>query len=168
MRAGIALGSNLGDRLHFLHEARSQLLALHEGPGAFLCSKIYETAPMDCPAGSASFLNAAIELSTSLTPFDLLARLQQIETLLGRPQHHEFHEPRTMDLDLLYLDQIEISHAALTLPHPRISERTFVLDPLREICPERILPGKNLSVRWLRELLDLPKESLHGPIFHFT
>jgi len=144
MRAGIALGSNLGDRPRFFQEARRQLFALHEGPGPFLSSKIYETDPVDCPDGSAAFLNAAIELSTSLSPLDLLARLQDIEGRLGRPKEHAFHGPRTMDLDLLYCDQIEIAAGPLTLPHPGIAERLFVLKPLADICPERILAGQTV------------------------
>jgi 2-amino-4-hydroxy-6-hydroxymethyldihydropteridine diphosphokinase len=154
MRAGIALGSNLGDRLHFLEEARRRLFSLHEGPGAFLCSQIYESDPVDCPDGSASFLNAAIELSTSLPPLDLLAGLQSIEVELGRPKDHAFHGPRSIDLDLLYCDDLQLSHPSLTLPHPRIAERLFVLKPLCDIAPERILPGEQESLRFLCQNLE--------------
>ncbi len=154
MRAGIALGSNLGDRLGFLREARRRLLALHEGPAPFLCSKIYEADPVDCPDGSASFLNAAIELSTSLPPIELLARLQAIESDLGRPRERAFHSPRPIDLDLLYCDAIAFSTASLTLPHPRIAERQFVLKPLADIAPERVLPGAGESVDKLCRLLE--------------
>jgi len=155
MRAGIALGSNLGDRLGHLRAARERLLELHEDDGPFLSSKIYETLPMDCPPGSAAFLNAVIELSTSLPPLDLLARLQAIEVESGRPNIHDHHAPRTLDLDLLYMDKMRISHSALILPHPRISERLFVLLPLADICPERILPNVNHSVRELCEMMML-------------
>lgn len=141
MRAGIALGSNLGDRLAHLGAARRHLFSLHEGPGPFLCSPVFETAPVDCPTGSPAFLNAAIELSTVLPPLDLLRELQRIEEELGRPREHAFHGPRTIDLDLLYVDALRISHRDLTLPHPAIASRLFVLKPLAAICPERILPG---------------------------
>ena len=157
MRASIALGSNLGDRLHFLEEARRRLFSLHEGPGPFLCSQIYESNPVDCPDGSASFLNAAIELTTSLPPLDLLASLQSLEVELRRPKDHAFHGPRTIDLDLLYCDQIQLSNISLTLPHPRIAERLFVLKPLCDIAPERILPGEQESLRFLCQ--DLEKKS---------
>ncbi|MFZ4774031.1 MAG: 2-amino-4-hydroxy-6-hydroxymethyldihydropteridine diphosphokinase [Terrimicrobiaceae bacterium] len=151
MRAGIALGSNLGDRLSLLNEGRRRLLSLHDGTGPFLSSKIYETAPVDCPENSPSFLNAAIELSTTLPPLDLLARLQQIEGELGRPQKHQFHGPRTLDLDVLYYGDLQLSHESLVLPHPRISERLFVLNPLADICPDRILPGQDATIRRLCE-----------------
>lgn len=153
MRAGIALGSNLGDRLIHLREARRLLFALHEDPGPFLCSKIYETEPVDCPEGSLRFLNAAIELTTSLAPLELLTRLQNIEQKLGRPAEHSFHGPRTLDLDLLYCDSLRLSLDILTLPHPDISERLFVLKPLSDICPDRILPGRSAGIRTLCESL---------------
>lgn len=149
MRAGIALGSNLGDRLGNLQEARRHLLALHDGAGPFLCSKIYETAPVDCPPGSLPFLNAAIELSTQTPPLDLLANLQRIEIESGRSAEHAFHGPRTLDLDFLYYGSVQLSHTLLTLPHERISSRLFVLKPLADICPELILPTASLTIREL-------------------
>jgi len=154
MRAGIALGSNLGDRLKFLREARHILFALHDGPGPFLCSRVYETEPVDCPDDSQRFLNAAIELTTSLAPLDLLTRLQSIEQKLGRPAAHSFHGPRTLDLDLLYCDNLQLSIDALTLPHPGIAKRLFVLRPLCDICPDRILPGQTAGIHALCESLD--------------
>lgn len=154
MRAGIALGSNLGDPLGYLQEGRRQLLALHDGTGPFLCSKIYESTPVECPDGSPQFLNAAIELSTDLPPLDLLEKLQAIERESGRSQHHGFHEPRSLDLDLLYLGNLQLSHSSLTLPHPSITQRPFVLKPLKDICPERVLPNQDLSIRDLCDILD--------------
>ena len=154
MRAGIALGSNLGDRLGHLQAGRRHLLALHNGSGPFLCSKIYESAPVDCPDGSPLFLNASIELSTDLPPLDLLARLQAIEKLSGRSQDHGFHEPRNLDLDLLYLGSLQLSHSTLTMPHRRIPERLFVLKPLKDICPDRILPNQALTIRDLCDILE--------------
>jgi 2-amino-4-hydroxy-6-hydroxymethyldihydropteridine diphosphokinase len=141
MRAGIALGSNLGDRAARLREARRHLFALHDGSGPFLCSRIYETEPQDCPPGSPAFLNAAIELHSSLPPLDLLAALQRIEHQLGRPADHAFHAPRTIDLDILYLDNLRFVLPELTVPHPRIAERPFVLLPLADIAPNCLLPG---------------------------
>ncbi len=159
MRAGIALGSNLGDRLAHLRQAKERLLSLHSGPGPFLCSKIYETSPVDCPEDSPLFLNAAIELSSPLPPLDLLARLQQIEVDLGRPKNHEFHGPRSIDLDLLYCDSLQISHTLLTLPHPGIPSRLFVLHPLSDICPERALPGAIGTIRILCDLCEKQQAS---------
>jgi 2-amino-4-hydroxy-6-hydroxymethyldihydropteridine diphosphokinase len=149
MRAGIALGSNLGDRLAHLQSARGRLLLLHNGSGPFLCSKIYESSPVDCPDGSPPFLNAAIEISTSTPPLDLLSQLQLIEFEAGRPSQHEFHGPRTLDLDLLYYGDINLSHPSLTLPHPRLAERIFVLKPLADICPDRIISSERHSLRTL-------------------
>ena len=151
MRAGIALGSNWGDREKNIREALRELLALHEGAEPFLRSKIHETEPVDCPPGSPAFLNAAVELTTSLSPTELLAKLKMIEASLGRPAERVFHAPRTIDLDLLYCDEIVLSLPNLALPHPEIPERLFVLQPLTEICPDRILPGQSLNVRDLAE-----------------
>jgi 2-amino-4-hydroxy-6-hydroxymethyldihydropteridine diphosphokinase len=158
MRVGIALGSNLLERLHLLQAARTHLYSLHEDRGPFLCSRIYETEPVDCPPGSPSFLNAAIEIACTLPPLDLLIRLQSIEQTLGRPREHAFHAPRTIDLDILYYDNLHFTLPELTLPHPRISERPFVLCPLADICPDRILTGGGKSIA--ARLAEFPAESL--------
>jgi len=165
MRVGIALGSNLHQRLHLLQAARTHLYALHEDRGPFLCSRIYETEPVDCPPGSPCFLNAAIEIACTLPPLDLLVRLQSIEQTLGRPREHAFHGPRTIDLDILYYDNLHFTLPELTLPHPRISERPFVLCPLADICPERMLPGwgKFIAAR----LAEFPAESLPQAVADF-
>ncbi|MFZ9964293.1 MAG: 2-amino-4-hydroxy-6-hydroxymethyldihydropteridine diphosphokinase, partial [Terrimicrobiaceae bacterium] len=137
-----ALGSNLADRLENLRAARRYLFDLHEDRGPFLCSRIYETEPVDCPAGSPSFFNAAIELACTIPPLDLLEKLQRLEQILGRPANHAHHAPRTIDLDILYYDNLAFTLPELTLPHPRIAERGFVLTPLADIAPDRILPGQ--------------------------
>jgi 2-amino-4-hydroxy-6-hydroxymethyldihydropteridine diphosphokinase len=160
MRVGVALGSNLDERLTLLRSARAHLQNLHEDSGPFLCSRIYETEPFDCPPGSPLFLNAVIEICCTLPPLDLLHRLQRVEELLGRPGRHAHHAPRTIDLDILYYDNLHFALPELTLPHPRISERPFVLSPLADICPERILPGWEKSIaQRLAEFSagDLPK-----------
>jgi len=140
MRAGIALGSNLGDRDAILKEAINHLKDLHES-GKFLLSGLHETVPMDCPPGSPLFLNAVVELESSLTPMELLRRLQSIEVAAGRPKNHGINQPRTLDLDLLYCDEMALCLPELKLPHPRITERLFVLTPLVEIRPNLRLPG---------------------------
>jgi 2-amino-4-hydroxy-6-hydroxymethyldihydropteridine diphosphokinase len=146
MRVGIALGSNLDDRLENLRAARRHLFALHEDCGPFLCSRIYETEPVDCPPGSPAFLNAAIELACTIPPLDLLEKLQKLEQILGRPSNHSHHAPRTIDLDILYYDKLSFTLPELTLPHPRIAERAFVLQPLADIAPTRILPGQREKI----------------------
>ena len=159
MRVGVALGSNIGERLDYLRAARNRLFAIHEDGGPFLCSRVYETEPEACPEGSPLFLNAAIEMASSLPPLDLLAELQRIEQELGRPHEHGFHAPRTIDLDILYYDNLAFKLADLELPHPRLAERAFVLRPLADVCPDRILPGFEISIRHLLEKIptrDLP------------
>lgn len=165
MRAGVALGSNLDNRLRHLQEARAHLRALHTEGAPFLCSRIYETAPDDCPPDSPAFLNAAIEFTSSLPPLDLLAKLQEIEERLGRPARHAHHAPRTIDLDLLYFDNIVLHLPELELPHPRIAERAFVLQPLADICPTRVLPGTVATVGNL--LKALPASSLFRAVATF-
>jgi len=147
MRVTVSLGSNLANRLELLRAAKDRLRTIHEGDQPFLCSRVYETSPIDCPPGSPSFLNAAVELSSSLPPFDFLAVIQLWERELGRPADHAFHAPRTIDLDLLAYGSLQISHATLTLPHPRIAERAFVLAPLCDICPDRLIGQTHRSVR---------------------
>jgi len=154
MRAGIALGSNLGDRHAQLQTAVLQLKQLHE-EGDFLCSSFYETAPEDCPPDSLFFLNATIELDISLPPLDLLNHLQEMEVLAGRSRSHGFHTPRNLDLDILYYGQLALESETLRLPHPRIRERYFVLAPLAEIRPDLILPGWSKSA--VEYLLDIEK-----------
>ncbi len=165
MRVAVALGSNLDDRLQNLRAARDRLFALHEDRGPFLCSRIFETDPVDCPPDSPPFLNAAIELACTRPPLDLLAELQRIEQLLGRPRDHGFHAPRTIDLDILYYDNLAFRLPELTLPHPRISERAFVLAPLADVAPQKILPGLRESVAALFE--KLPAEVHPKPVAVF-
>jgi len=165
MRIGIALGSNLEDRLLHLRIASELLLPLHEPSEPLLSSRIYETLPVDCPEDSLPFLNAAIELSSSLPPLALLERLLSIERQLGRPADHPYHAPRTIDLDLLYCDDIEVSHESLTLPHPRISERLFVLKPLADICPERVLPRRCCGIRVMCETLQAQRGGADVQLF---
>ncbi len=156
MKAGIALGSNIEPRLLHLSEAFSRIRALHEGSGPALGSKVYETAPLDCPVGSPLFLNGAIEIETSTTPSSLLASLQKIEQDLGRPLNQGYHLPRTIDLDLLYLGDLTIQTPELTLPHPAIAQRLFVLVPLADIRPNLIPPGWNTSVATVLSQISSP------------
>ncbi len=149
MRAGIALGSNIEPRLLYLQAARRELLNLHTGSDPVIGSRVYETAPVDCASDAEPFLNAALEISTDLSPQELLRHLLEIETVLGRPNNHPRNSPRTIDLDLLYCDGLTQQNADLTLPHPRIAERAFVLLPLGDIRPRMILPGQNSSIAQL-------------------
>jgi 2-amino-4-hydroxy-6-hydroxymethyldihydropteridine diphosphokinase len=154
MKAGVALGSNLGDRLLNLRTARK---AIAEIPGVtkpISSSWIYETDPVDCEPDANSFLNAAIEFEFTGEPAELLRRLREIENSLGRPPNHARNISRQIDLDLLYFGDAEIKTGTLRLPHPRMHERKFVLQPLADIRPELVLPGHKKTVRELLALLD--------------
>ncbi|ULU27652.1 2-amino-4-hydroxy-6-hydroxymethyldihydropteridine diphosphokinase [Dyella terrae] len=136
----VALGSNLGD-------ARGQVLsaldALARLPQTRLLgrSSFYVTPPwgvLDQP----DFINAVAHIDTALSPHDLLDALLDIERAAGRVRDGERWGPRTLDLDVLYLDGVAISDERLTLPHPRIADRAFVLLPLHDLAPDLVLPGQ--------------------------
>jgi 2-amino-4-hydroxy-6-hydroxymethyldihydropteridine diphosphokinase len=150
---GIALGSNLGDRLHHLQDAVRLLLKAHPTMILRSAAPVYETDPVDCPEGSQSFLNTVIEVECDLAPLELLREMRAIEVKLGRPSEHRHHAPRTVDLDMLYADGQMLAHPELTLPHPRMTLRRFVLQPLADIRPTLVLPGQERSVREILERL---------------
>jgi 2-amino-4-hydroxy-6-hydroxymethyldihydropteridine diphosphokinase len=147
MKAGIALGSNIEPRLHNLQAARRRLLELAAPNSPVLVSKVYESSPMDCQEGSEPFLNAAMEMTTNLSPVQLLEKLKGIETDLGRPAIRAKNTPRPIDLDILYCDNLTLSDEVLTIPHPRMTERLFVIQPLTDIRPDLRLPNftKNIE-----------------------
>ena len=149
MRAGIALGSNIEPRLAHLQQARRRIEALSAGSDAILVSKVYETSPVDCEEGTANFLNAVMEISFELSPEVLFDSLQQIENEMGRPFHHARNSPRSIDLDILYCGDITKETEKLTIPHPRISERMFVLKPLVDIQPSLRLPNNTKNTKEL-------------------
>lgn len=156
--AGIALGSNLGDRLGHLRIARDRLLDLHEGTAAdFLVSPLFETEPVDCAPGTAAFFNAVIELHSSLEPLDLLEAAQSIERDLGRASRRPKNAPRTIDVDLLYLGDRMLADDRLDLPHPRLLSRRFVLTPLAAIRPGLVLPGETRPIATCLRELDSPE-----------
>jgi 2-amino-4-hydroxy-6-hydroxymethyldihydropteridine diphosphokinase len=146
MRAGVALGSNLGERVANLRNARKDISALNGVLPPVRSSAIYETDPVGCEKGAAKFLNAAIEFGYSGGPEELLRELAAIEKMLGRPAAHARNVSRTIDLDLLYFGELVIESGELNLPHPRIAEREFVLRPLADIRPDLILPNHEDSI----------------------
>lgn len=145
-RAGIALGSNLGDRLGFLREGLLSLRKLDES-GSVLVSGLYESDPVGCADGDPAFLNAVVEITTSLAPRELLARTQETERSCGRlpVDERSTNAPRPLDLDLLYLDEVKLDSPELILPHPRMLERSFVLLPLAEIRPDLVPTIETIS-----------------------
>ena len=157
--AYVALGSNLGDRNDHLERA---LRELQEHPDVFVeqVSSYYETAPVGGPPGQGDYLNAVAELATELEPLELLGVLLEVEQKLGRVRR-EPHGPRTIDLDLLLFGDRIIQEPALTVPHPRLHERLFVLEPLAEIAPRAVHP---VLGRTAVELLDEVKGNLRQAI----
>lgn len=145
-RAGIALGSNLGDRSAHLQAAVAALRAIATPGEAFLSAPIYQTEPRFCPPGSPQFLNTVVEMGFSGTALDLLDRTQAMEIQLGRIRGTERNAPRVIDIDLLYFGEETLDSPRLELPHPRIAERRFVLQPLADIRPEMVLPGHARSI----------------------
>jgi 2-amino-4-hydroxy-6-hydroxymethyldihydropteridine diphosphokinase len=154
MRAGVALGSNLGERLANLRNARKEIAAMSGTLPPLRCSAIYETEPVDCEEGAAKFFNAVIEFGYAGQPVELRRELAAIERVLGRPAAHERNVSRPIDLDLLYFGELVMETPELRLPHPRIVDREFVLRPLADIRPDLVLPKQIEAVKIL--LLRLP------------
>jgi 2-amino-4-hydroxy-6-hydroxymethyldihydropteridine diphosphokinase len=149
MRTAVALGSNLGDRLANFQAARKAISELPGVTSPILSSPIYETDPVSCESGAAQFLNAVIEFEYAGDVLGLLKSVREIENALGRPPDHPRYVSRKIDIDLLYAGDSKIDRKELQLPHPRIQERKFVLQPLADIRPELILPGQTLTIREL-------------------
>jgi len=160
MKAGIALGSNLGDRRTQIAAGRDFVLSLHKGVESPLCSGLYETEPVDCAPGTAAFLNAVVEIETSLEPSDLLRKLRDYEQASGRNEHCAKNSPRQIDLDLLYVDTLHLDSSTLVLPHPRITSRRFVLQPLSDIRADLVLPGQSARIAQLLSALP-PEPAVH-------
>src|SRR5207245_9112074 len=117
MRTGVALGSNLGDRLANLHAARKAIVDLAGVESPILSSAIYETEPVDCEPGAEKFLNAVLEFDYEGDPVNLLKHLMEIERVLGRPPGYARNVSRQIGIDLLYVGQLKIDSAEVQLPH---------------------------------------------------
>jgi len=158
MLTGIALGSNLGDRLQHLRQAHDELAARH---GVVRCSRVYETEPVGCAPGTPAYLNAVVEFDYDGQPDVLLEELQAIEARMGRPSRHPRNAPRTIDLDLLYQGSLILQNSALVIPHPQLHLRRFVLAPLCDIRPDLILPGlQETAAELLSKLPPLPQAAV--------
>ncbi len=149
MRTGVALGSNLGDRLASLRAARKAIVDLAGVKLPILVSQIYETEPVGCEPGASKFLNAVFEFDYEGDPTKLLEQLICIEESLGRKPDHARNVSRKIDIDLLYCGGLKIDNDALQLPHPRLHLRSFVLQPLADIRPDLVLPNQTKTVREL-------------------
>jgi 2-amino-4-hydroxy-6-hydroxymethyldihydropteridine diphosphokinase len=143
-RAYVGVGSNLGDREGTIRAAIDGL------PGVVAVSKLRETEPVG-PVEQPIFLNGAVALETELSPRELLDLLLAVERGLGR-ERRERWGPRTIDLDLLLYGDRTVDEPGLTLPHPRLHERRFALEPLAELDPELEIPGRGRVTTLLAEL----------------
>ena len=147
-RAYLGLGSNVGGREGHLQFALAELGRV----GAVLArAPLIETDPVDCPGGG-MFLNTCICLDSSLEPLLLLSAAMRIERQRGRNRTVR-NEPRVLDIDILLYGDLVLRESDLVIPHPRMHERRFVLEPLVEIAPDLVHPSLNVSVRGLFERL---------------
>lgn len=143
----IGLGANLGDELSYINKAISKLVECDDIE--FLAtSSVYKTSPVE--SDGEDYLNVVIQINTSLDPFELLSIMQKIELDLGRQRPYK-NAPRTIDLDILLFDDMQIKGDRLTIPHPRITQRAFVLVPLRELNPDLEIGGQSLET-WIANL----------------
>lgn len=141
-QAFIGLGANLGDRGQALAQAVHAMAQL-PGTQVVAVSSLYVSAPVD--AGGPDYLNAVAALQTSLAPLDLLHALQAIELAAGRERPYR-NAPRTLDLDVLLYGDLQLNTPELTVPHPRIAERAFVLQPLAELAPAYVTAAQLAAV----------------------
>jgi len=131
VRAFVALGSNLGDRRAHLRAAVAGL------PGVVAVSPVYETDPVGGPEGQPPYLNAVVELDTESGPRELLELGQALEEMAGRVRAERWG-PRTLDVDVLLVDDLVVDEPDLVVPHPRLRDRAFVLVPLHDLAPELV------------------------------
>ena len=144
-KVGIALGSNLGNRLKHLQDARD-LLKKIAVPGSIRQAPVYQTEPVACPPGSPDFYNTVVAFDYPGTAHDLLDATQAIEFRLGRVAQPERNAPRVIDVDILFFGNERIDGEILDLPHPRLTSRRFVLQPLADLHPDLVLPGDQVSI----------------------
>ena len=147
-RAYVGLGANLGDRKRTLLAA-VDALAAEPGVEVVAVSALRETEPVGV-GEQPRFLNGAVALETTLSARDLLERLLALEQRFGRVRMPGEHGPRTLDLDLLLYGDEQIDEPGLTVPHPRLHERRFVLEPLAELAPGLVIPGRGTVESLLR------------------
>lgn len=157
VEAAVGLGSNLGDRLAHLREARARIAAL-AGVGTVWSSPVYETEPVGVPEAYRDrlFLNAVLVVETKLGVEDWSRELHGIEDALYRVRTGERNAPRTIDIDLLTYGDLRMARPDLTLPHPQCAARRFVCQPLADLRPDWVLPGRARSIREI--LSGLPAE----------
>ena len=146
----LALGTNLGDRLANL---RAAIKALSSEINVIAESKVYETPPWGYE-NQPTFLNMAVKCETNLEPESLLKRLKQLEVQLGREQSFRWG-PRLIDIDILFYDDLILKSESLTIPHPRLHERAFVLVPLADIASDFVHPVLKKMIKELLASVDI-------------
>jgi 2-amino-4-hydroxy-6-hydroxymethyldihydropteridine diphosphokinase len=156
----LSLGSNLGDREKYLREAIARLRAL----GVIRqISAFYETQPVEVQSKQPWFLNCALALETELMPLEFLSRMLEVERSMGR-MRTEPKGPRTIDIDIVFFGNEVLDTPELTLPHPAMHQRRFVLEPLAEIAPGITHPVLKRTVRELLESLPADSGLVNKPL----
>lgn len=145
----IAFGANLGNPRETIARALGQLLAA--GVADLRVSDLYESQPVGCVPGTPPFVNGAVIGRWPGTPHELLHACQRIETAAGRPILHSQREARVLDLDILLFGKLQLALPELTIPHPRLVERLFVLVPLAQVAATWTVPGTVLTVAGWRD-----------------
>ncbi|HBA84018.1 MAG TPA: 2-amino-4-hydroxy-6-hydroxymethyldihydropteridine diphosphokinase [Verrucomicrobia bacterium] len=155
IEAGLSLGTNLGDRLALLAEAKRRIAAA-PGMEVLAQSPVYETEPVGVKPEyrHLKFLNAVLIVQGCCAPHECFDRLREIENDMGRKRSLDQYAPRPIDIDLIYADAMTIQSGGLSVPHPHWSERRFVVQPLADVRPGLILPGQSKTVAEI--LRDLP------------
>lgn len=157
LKAIISLGANLdsiaGTAEQTVSAAIKELKELSKG--SFSASSLYVTSPVDCSPGTPDFVNAValLEMDADDAPHSLLAKMQALETAFGRTPSDLKNAPRALDLDLVAFGDLQVIEPDLCLPHPKATQRKFVLEPLAELAPDLRLPGQTETVEQLLQLL---------------
>ena len=160
VRAYVGLGANLGDREATIRRA-VELVGELDGVAVVGVSSLRETEPWG-PVEQPRYLNGAVAVETDLPPRELLEALLDVERRLGRARDDEERwGPRTIDLDLLLYGDLVLDEPGLDVPHPRLHERRFALEPLAELAPDALVPGRGTAAELLRALETRPEET--GP-----
>jgi 2-amino-4-hydroxy-6-hydroxymethyldihydropteridine diphosphokinase len=155
LEIGFSLGTNLGDRVDNMRRARAAILAAGNARETGR-SSLWETEPVDVKAEyqHLKFLNSVLVIETTLTARDWLERIAQIEADFGRSREDgDKNAPRPLDVDIIFAGDELIGSGGLVVPHPRWAERRFVVQPLAELQPERVLPGTDQTVAQILESL---------------
>jgi 2-amino-4-hydroxy-6-hydroxymethyldihydropteridine diphosphokinase len=145
-RVFLGLGSNMGERVSYLNRAATGIGRLRESRIVW-ASSVYETSPIG-NTEQPTFLNAVIELETGLVPAELLGEIKKLEQSVGRVARERWG-PREIDIDILLYDGLVVSDATVTVPHPELEKRRFVLVPLREIAPDVVHPVSGMTIEEL-------------------